>query len=133
MFTFKEKNLAIAQWINVAAVIADNWSTWDGEKRCAACTEKNALGIKHLGRLTTGEMALQTGALAFFETTTDQYAAEQIMHDRNVYWRQMQYLLPTFFSVGHFMAMRHNLLIPTDPPAAVVNGLVTYKPATNAK
>jgi hypothetical protein len=125
MVTFKDKGLAVAQWANLAAVVADNWTTLDGVRRCSGCIEKNTLGIKRLERLNTWQIGLETVGLAMIETTTDQYAGEQINHDSNFYWRQGKYILPVFFSAGHLHAAINNSHIPSDPrPAAVINGLV---------
>ncbi len=128
MFLFKDPRLAVAQWVNVAAVVVDNWTTLDGERRCTGCVEKNTFGISRLTRLSTFQIALQTGALAFIETTTDQYAGEQIDRDGSFWWRQGVYVLPGFFTQGHLRAAAKNYSIPSDA-AAVKNGLVLTSPA----
>lgn len=113
MVTFKDRNLALHQWILVAAIMANAGSDVDLYNRCQNCHELDSafFGLHpSTGRLIGEELV---GAMLF--STVQQAAWEFSSGERASEWRVLGRWVPTVFPVLAYSAVSYrNSAVPSD-------------------
>lgn len=113
MLTFKDRSLALHQWVLVAAIMANAGSEVDLYSRCQNCHELDTAfyGLHPSG----GRVILEELAGAMFFSTVQQGAWESSYEEHSSEWRAVERWAPTALPVLQYTWLTYrNTTIPSD-------------------